>query len=63
MSVTNFAESERGSYAAELDEQARRKGVRPVAATDELRADVFESDEELDEFLADLEAFRHEHMA
>jgi hypothetical protein len=37
--------------------------VRPVASIDELRADVFESDEELDEFLADLAAFRHEHMA
>jgi hypothetical protein len=30
---------------------------------DELRADVFESDEELAEFLADLEEFRHQHMA
>lgn len=63
MSVADFAGSEPGSYSAELDEQARRKGVRPVASIDELRADVFESDEELDEFLADLEAFRHEHTA
>jgi len=37
--------------------------VRPIASVDELRADVFESDEELDEFLADLDAFRHQHMA
>jgi hypothetical protein len=51
------------SYAADLDEQARRKGVRPIASVDELRADVFESDEELDEFLADLDEFRHQHMA
>ena len=63
MSVADFAEPERRSYAAELDIQARRKGVRPIASVDELRADVFESDEELDEFLADLEEFRHEHMA
>jgi hypothetical protein len=63
MSVADFAEPEPGSYSAELDEQARRKGVRPVTSIDELRADVFESDEELDEFLADLEAFRHEHTA
>ena len=63
MSVANFAEPERGSYAAELGEQARRKGVHPIASVDELRADVFESDEELEEFLADLVAFRHEHMA
>lgn len=58
-----FAEPGRSSYAAELDEQARRKGVRPIASVDELRADVFESDEGLDEFLADLEEFRHQHMA
>ena len=63
MSVAGFAEPERSSYAAELDEQARRKGVRPIRSVDELRAEVFESDEELDEFLADLENFRHEHMA
>lgn len=63
MSVADFAEPQPGSYAAELDEQARRKGVRPLASADELRADVFESDEELDEFLTDLEAFRHEHLA
>ena len=61
MSVADFAEPERGSYSAELEEQAQRKGVHPIVSVDELRADVFESDEELDEFLADLEAFRHEH--
>jgi len=37
--------------------------VRPIASADELRADVFDSDAQLDEFLADLETFRHEHMA
>ena len=63
MSAANFAGPEPGSYAAALDEQARRKGVRPIASTDELRAEVFESDEELEEFLADLEGFRHEHLA
>ena len=63
MSVADFAEPGRNSYAADLDEQARRKGVRPIASVDELRADVFESDEELDEFLTDLDEFRHQHMA
>lgn len=63
MSIADFAEPKRRSYAAELDEQASRKGVRPIVSVDELRADVFESDEELDEFLADLEEFRHQHMA
>ena len=46
MSVADSAEPQPGSYAAELDEQARRKGVRPIASADELRADVFESDQE-----------------
>jgi hypothetical protein len=32
-------------------EQIRRKGIKPVGSVDELRADVFESDEELQEFL------------
>ncbi len=63
VSVADSTEPQPGSYAVELEEQARRKGVHPIASVDELRADVFESDEELDEFLADLEDFRHEHMA
>jgi hypothetical protein len=62
MSVAGL-EPERNCYAAELDEQARRKGVRPITSVDELRAEVFESDQELDEFLANLAAFRHEHVA
>ncbi|MEV4763146.1 hypothetical protein AB0J89_10970 [Micromonospora chokoriensis] len=42
--------------AAEL---ARRQGVRPVASVDDLaRPYLFESDDELDEFLADLYASR-----
>ncbi|MGC4869760.1 hypothetical protein ACLQ3B_30455 [Micromonospora sp. DT53] len=37
------------------EEQARRQGIRPIASVDDLaRPDLFESDEELDEFLADL---------
>jgi hypothetical protein len=60
VSVADFAGATHGSYVAELDEQARRKGIRPIRSADELRADVWESDQELDEFLADLEAFRRE---
>ena len=30
MSIADFAEPERSSYAAELDKQAHRKGVRPI---------------------------------
>jgi hypothetical protein len=37
------------------EELARRQGVKPIASVDELaRPGTFESDEELDEFLADL---------
>ncbi|WFE21633.1 hypothetical protein O7621_28090 [Solwaraspora sp. WMMD937] len=41
------------------EELARHQGVRPVASIDDLaRPDLFESDEELDDFLADLYASR-----
>lgn len=43
-----------------LDEQVRRRGLRPIGSVDELaRDDVFESDEELDAFLTHLYASRH----
>jgi len=43
-----------------LREQARRLGVRPVESADDLAADgVFDSDEELDEFLAAVTTWRH----
>lgn len=47
-----------------VTELARRQGVGPVASVDDLaRPDLFESDEELDEFLADLYAARHTGLA
>lgn len=45
-------------------ELARRQGVGPVESVDDLsRPGTFESDEELDEFLADLYASRHAGLA
>lgn len=45
-------------------ELARRQGVGPVESVDELaRPDLFESDEELEEFLADLYTSRHAGLA
>ncbi len=42
------------------DEQVRRQGVRPIESVEELAfPGVWESDQELDEFLADLYASRH----
>jgi len=47
-----------------VEELARQQGVRPIRSADELaRDDVWESDEELDAFLADLYAFRHADLA
>jgi hypothetical protein len=41
-----------GRVRESLDEQARRKGAKPLTSLDELRFDgIWESDEELDEFL------------
>ncbi len=41
-----------------LEELARDQNARPVQDIAELRADVWDSDEELDEFLADWRASR-----
>ena len=43
-----------------IEELARRKGVRPIASVEDLaQPGAFESDAELEEFLADLHASRH----
>ncbi|WP_089157112.1 hypothetical protein [Micromonospora sp. NBS 11-29] len=53
-----------GTAHVPADELARRQGVKPVANLDELaRPELFESDDELDRFLADLYASRREGMA
>ena len=47
-----------------LDELARRRGVRPVrSVSDMARPGVFESDEELEDFLAHVSASRHADLA
>jgi hypothetical protein len=63
VSIAGSTGSGAPSYREKLEEQARRKGAAPIASVDELRADVFDSDAELDEFLDDLYAFRHANMA
>ncbi|MCO5992987.1 hypothetical protein [Actinoallomurus rhizosphaericola] len=53
---------ERGSVS--LDELARRKHVRPIESADDLaQDDVFDTDEELDAFLAHVHASRHADLA
>ena len=47
-----------------VEELARRKGVRPVESVDDMaRPDLFESDEEWQDFLADLYASRQSGLA
>lgn len=47
-----------------LEEQLRRKGVRPIESEDDLACDdIFETDEELDEFLAYTYAARRTDLA
>lgn len=47
-----------------VEELARRQGVRPLSSADDLiEPGVFESDQELDDFLADLYASRRAGMA
>jgi hypothetical protein len=41
-----------------IDELAAAQGVKPMESTEEWAADIFESDEELDAFLAHLRASR-----
>jgi hypothetical protein len=47
-----------GSRASTLDELAQRCQATPVTDADELAADIWESDEELDAFLKDLRSSR-----
>jgi hypothetical protein len=42
-----------------LDELAARRGIHPVKSMDDLACDVFDTDRELDEFLASTYAARH----
>ena len=41
-----------------IEEFAAAQGVKPMESTEEWAADIFESDEELEAFLADLRASR-----
>ena len=41
-----------------IEELAAAQGVKPMVSTEEWAADIFESDEELEAFLADLRASR-----
>jgi hypothetical protein len=66
MTYSNAQQLPEGGSAEHVPvaELARRQGVGPVGSVDDLaRPDLFESDEELEEFLADLYATRHAGLA
>ncbi|MGH8993877.1 MAG: hypothetical protein ACRDZ7_20385 [Acidimicrobiia bacterium] len=48
---------------ADLDAISRAIGAKPLASLDELALDVWDSDEELDAFLADLRTSRESGLA
>lgn len=54
----------RSTLRASLEDQIRRRGIKPIESVDDMaRDDVFESDEELDEFLAFVRAERQANLA
>jgi hypothetical protein len=55
--------SDRPAEALSLDELARLQEARVVRDVRELEADIWDSDEELDDFLADLRASRHSSLS
>jgi len=58
MSGRDFSRFLPGARSASVEELARQQGVRPVVSLEDMRADLWESDEELEEFLADVRASR-----
>jgi hypothetical protein len=47
-----------------VEELLRRQGIRPIVSVDELACpDLFESDDELDEFISFIHAARHTGLA
>ena len=53
----------RPAQDANLDAISRAVGAKPLGSLDELALDVWESDEELDAFLADLRTSRESGLA
>jgi hypothetical protein len=49
--------------AVPIEELAGQQGVRPFRASDDVRADLWDSDEEFEAFLADVRASRQDDLA
>jgi hypothetical protein len=60
----HLGEPHPGRRRESLDEQVRRRGLKPIESVEDLKCDgAFETDEELDAFLAQVYAERHANLA
>ncbi len=63
-SNTDYAGESPEARPESIDEQVKRKGIRPVKSIEDMAQDgVFESDEEVEQFLAHVYAARHADLA
>jgi hypothetical protein len=61
---TGYAGESPETRPESIDEQVKRKGIRPVESIEDMAQDgVFESDEEVEQFLAHVYAARHADLA
>jgi hypothetical protein len=58
MGRRDFSKLLPGTRSPSIEELAREQGVQPVDSLDEMQADLWDSDEELEQFLADVRASR-----
>jgi hypothetical protein len=58
MGGKDFSKLLPGARSVSVEELARQQGVRPVENVADMRADLWDSDEELEEFLAEVRASR-----
>lgn len=58
ISGKDFSKLLPGAHAVPVEELTRQQGVRPIENVGDMRADLWDSDEELAEFLADVRASR-----
>lgn len=63
-SSADYAEESPEGRPESIEEQVKRKGVGPVECVEDMAQDgVFESDEEVEQFLAHVYAARHADLA
>ena len=63
MGGRDFSKLLPGTRSVSVEELARQQGVRPVSSVDDMQADLWDSDEELEQFLADVRAPRQADLA